>query len=34
MVGIFLPVPFYYSTEAQACDEMVRSVRKVIEENR
>lgn len=34
MVGIFLPVPFYYSTEAQACDEMVRSVRKVIEVNR
>jgi hypothetical protein len=34
MVGVFLPVPLYYSTEAQTCDEMVKSVRQAIQGNR
>ena len=34
MVGIFLPVPYYYSTESQACDEIVRSLREVIRDGK
>jgi hypothetical protein len=30
MVGVLLPVPYYFSTESQACDEIVNSVRTAI----